>query len=122
MNGTLVTVWFKFGDAYVSHDQFPDRYPEAEKVMMQFALECGKEKTRQDIDQMEKDLRDMERDLDRLAREKERYEQDIKKAEEAIRQAQASIEENVQAQGAAQEQIKQQQELIEATRRKLNDL
>ena len=57
-----------------------------------------------------------------LALQKERYEQDIKKAEEAIRQAQASIEENVQAQGAAQEQIKQQQELIEATRRKLNDL
>jgi hypothetical protein len=121
-NGTLVTVWIKFVDAFVSREQFPDRYIEAEKVLMRFGLDCAKEKVRLDIKQMEDELQEMRRDLDRLARDKERFEHDIEKAREAIREAEGQIEENMAAQGAKQQEIEQQLELIKAMERKLNEL
>lgn len=121
-NGTLATMWVRFGDAFVSTDQFPNRYIEAEKILMRFGLECAKAKVRMDIELMEDGLKDMRRDFDRLVSDKEGYERDIEKAREAIRAAEAAIQENMAAQGAKQEEIERQLEAIETLKRELNDL
>lgn len=121
-DGTRLSMWIDLGGAYLSEGEHPDRYVEAEKMLIRFGLEAAKEKIRLDIKQQEKDLNDLEGDLKKLGSSKERLEQEIVKANEAIVQAEQGLEENEELQKNKNEEISTQQALIEETKKKLNDL
>lgn len=120
--GAVLSVWFDLGGAYLSASTHPERYLEAEKMLIRFGLEAAKEKVRMDIEDQEKALGDLEGDLKKMGNDKERLERDIEKAKETIARAEEGLEQNAQSQEAKQEEIKAQEELIEATKRKLKDL
>jgi len=117
-----LAVWFDLGGAYLSLREHYDRYPEAEKMMLRFALEVAKKSTEVQLDGEEKKLKDLEKELQKLQSGNERYQKEIERAKEAIRKAEEGIVENEKEQMAAQEKIEQQKKAIEAVRRRLNDL
>lgn len=119
--GTELSMWIDLGGAYLSIDGHPDRYLEAEKMLISFGLEAAKEKVRMNIEEQEKALKDLEDDLKKMSKDKENLEDEIEKAREAIARAEQEIEENVKNQATKQQEIEAQQELIEETKKKLKD-
>lgn len=120
--GCQLNMWIDLGGAYLTRSSHGDRTVEAEKMLIRFGLETAKEKVRLDIEDQEKALKDLGRDLEKLASAKERYESEIEKAKEMIADAEKSIEENIVLQNAKNEEIKNQEALIDTTKKKLNDL
>lgn len=120
--GSELSVWFDLGGAFMSAREHSDRHLEAEKMLLRFGLEAAKEKIRMDIKDQEKALDGLMGDLKRLENDKSRLERDIEKAQEAIARAEEGLEENAQSQVDKNAEIKAQEELIEATKRKLKDL
>lgn len=121
-DGSELSVWFDLGGAFMSAREHSDRHLEAEKMLLRFGLEAAKEKIRLDIKAQEKALDGLMGDLKKLENDKERHEREIEKAQEAIARAEQGLEENAQSQENKNAEIKAQEELIEATKRKLKDL
>lgn len=117
-----LSVWFDLGGAYLTLREHYDRYPEAEKLMMRFALEVAQKSTEEQLGTEEKKLKALENELKKLQSSNERYLKDIERARETIRKSEEGIAQNDKDQAAAQEKIEQQKKAIEAVRRKLNDL
>lgn len=117
-----LSVWFDLGGAFLNLREHYDRYPEAEKLMMRFALEVAQKSTEQQLASEEKKLKELENDLKKLQSSNERYLKDIERARETIRKSEEGIAKNDKDQAATQEKIEQQKKALEAVRRKLNDL
>jgi hypothetical protein len=120
--GSELSMWINLGGAYLSRGVHGDRYLEAEKLLISFGLETAKESVRMDIKAQEKSLDDLMGELKKLDSDKSRLERDIEKAREAIAQAEKEIATNLTLQEAKQAEIKAQEELVDATKRKLKDL
>ncbi|RME98587.1 MAG: hypothetical protein D6772_08830, partial [Bacteroidetes bacterium] len=78
--GSVVYLWVKVGDNFISKAQMPDQQMEAEQLLLRFGIEAAKEKVRLDIAAQEKDLERLQGDLKKLKSEKDRYERDIERA------------------------------------------
>jgi len=117
-----LTVWFDLGGAYLSSTDHPDRYKEAEKMLMRFALEVAKESTKLELEDQEDMLKDLEKDLAKLKKDNDRYHRTIENAQKKIAEAEADIEQNEKDQLDAQAKIAEQLKAVEAVRKKLNDL
>ncbi|MCB0650107.1 MAG: hypothetical protein KDC85_02455 [Saprospiraceae bacterium] len=118
----IFSLWIDLGNSFVTKEEMPERYREAEKLVMRYGLELAQEKVKIEIREEEKNLEKMESDLKKLVSDQERYERDIEKAQEAIKKAQENIVANKKDQEDAADKIKDQQKLIEDIRKKLNDL
>ncbi len=116
------TLWTDLGNSFLNAQDNPERFREAEKFLMRFALEVAKEGVKEELKEEEKTLKDLESDLRKLQNEKERYEKDIERAKEAIRKAEEDIAQNAKDQEDMAKKIEIQEEQIEAVRKKLNDL
>lgn len=121
-NSALAYVWFDLGGAYLSSREHGEQYAEAEKLLMRFALEVAREKTRGELEGEKDELKKLQRELDRLKSLNERYHNEIKRAEEAIKKAQEGIVENERLQEEMLQQIAEQQKAIDAVQMRLNDL
>ena len=119
---TELSLWIDLGGAYMSAREHSDRHLEAEKMLLRFGLEAAKESVRIEIKAQEKALDDLKRDLKGLENDKDRLEREIEKAREAIARAEKELGENADEQRDKNAEIKAQEELIEATKRKLKDL
>jgi len=119
--GSELTVWIATTDGYVSPELGSDRYIEAEKMLMRFALAVSRAQIELDIEDQEDDLKRLEKDLEKLRKEKEKFEKDIVDAERAIEEARNNIESNLGDQNNKGREIEAQIEKIEAIKRKLKD-
>lgn len=119
--GSEVTIWIATPEGYISPQLGSDRYIEAEKMLMRFALEVSKEQIKLQIEDEEKALSDLEKDLEKIRKDKEKLEQDILDAERAIEKARSDIDANLNDQDAKSREIQAQIEKIEATKRRLKD-
>jgi valyl-tRNA synthetase len=117
-----LTVWFDLGGAYLSSTDHPDRYKEAEKMLMRFALEVAKESTKLELEDQEDMLKDLEKDLAKLKKDNDRYHKTIENAKKKIAEAEDDIEQNEKDQVSMQAKIEEQLKAVEAVRKKLNDL
>lgn len=120
--GVSVNVWIDLDGEFLTSRSFPDRYTDAEKMMMRYALEVAKASVQQEIDDEEKHLNRMETDLRKLKNANDRYHKDIERAEEAIKKAEDNIVKNVREQEDMVKKIEMQKELLDEIRKKLNDL
>jgi DNA repair exonuclease SbcCD ATPase subunit len=120
-SGSELTIWIATTDGYVSPALGSDRYIEAEKMLMRFALAVSRAQIESDIEEQEKALSDLEKDLDKLRKDKEKFEKDIADAEQAIQDARNNIDSNLSDQDGKGREIQQQIDKIEATKRKLRD-
>lgn len=121
-DGTALTMWINLGGAYLSSSEHPDRYTEAEKMLMRFALEVARETTRMEMESEEKELKKMESELRKLKVANDRYHKEIARAEEAIQKAKENIAQNLVDQENMVSKIENQGKVIEVVRQRLNDL
>lgn len=121
-NGTDLTMWINLGGTFLSSSNHPDRFTEAEKMLMRFALEVARETTRMEMEAEEKEMKKMESELRKLKVANDRYHKEIARAEEAIKRAKANIEQNVIDQEDMVSKIDGQSKTIEAVRQRLNEL
>jgi len=119
--GSELTIWIATTDGYVSPELGSERYIEAEKMLMRFALAVSRAQIELDIEAQEKELKDLEKELDRLRKDREKFEKDIADAERAIEEARNNIDANLGDQDNKGKEIELQIEKIEATKRKLKD-
>lgn len=117
-----LNVWFDLGGAFLNSVDHPNRYLEAEKFLMRFALFVAQEKTQLELESQEKELSKLESLMKRLERDNERYHRDIEIAKEKIRLSEANIETNVVEQEETRKLLDLQLETIENVRKKLSAL
>ncbi|MCB0629453.1 MAG: hypothetical protein R2824_18960 [Saprospiraceae bacterium] len=120
--GVSVNLWIDIDGEFLNSRTYPDRFTDAEKMMMRYALEVAKASVQQEMDDQEKELDRMETDLRKLKSANDRYHRDIEKAQEAIKKAEEDIVKNVRDQEDMVNKIQMQKELIDQIRKKLNDL
>lgn len=124
--GTTVlnTVWFDLGEdkGFVNSGSNTEKYVEAEKFLMRFALLVTKEKIKIELTEEEKELKQLNNELTKLEREKTSYEREIEQAKERIKRAEANIVTNIENQEKAKGDISNQQEVIEDVKRRLSEL
>lgn len=119
--GSELTIWIATPEGYISPELGSERYIEAEKMLMRFALAVSRTQIEMQVEEEEKALKDLEKELERIRKDKEKLEQDIVDAERAIEKARAGIEDNLSEQDVKTREIGAQIEKIEATKRKLKD-
>lgn len=121
-DGVEVNLWVDLEGEFLSSRGYPDRYTDAEKLMMRYALEVAKASVQEEINNEEKELDRMETDLRKLKNSNDRYHRDIERAKEAIKDAEDDIKKNIREQEEMVKKIEMQKELLDEIRRKLNDL
>lgn len=121
-NGATLTMWINLGGAFLSSSAHPDRYTEAEKMLMRFALEVARETTRMEMESEEKELKRLETDLKKLQAANDRYHKEIERAEEAIKRAKENIVQNVIDQESTVGKIDNQSKVVNTVRQRLNEL
>lgn len=121
---TVNTVWFDLGEgkSYLSSNGDSDKYLEAEKFLMRFALFVTKEKIKIELIEEEKEMKQLTNDLTKLEREKTSYEREIEQAKERIKRAEANIVTNLENQDKAKGDIDNQKEVIEDVKRRLSEM
>ena len=117
-----MNVWIDLGGAFLNSTDHPDRFKEAEKIMMRFALEVAKETTKVELEEQEEMLEDLEDDLKKLKKNNDRYHKAIENAKKKIAEAEDDIVENEKEQEAMVKKIAEQMKAVEAVKKKLNDL
>jgi hypothetical protein len=121
---TVNTVWFDLGEeiGYLSSSIDGDKYVEAEKFLMRFALFVTKEKIKLELIEEEKEMKQLNNDLSKLEREKTSYEREIEQAKERIKRAEANIVSNLESQDKAKGDIDNQKEVIEEVKKRLSEM
>lgn len=117
-NGSELMVWIGSNDGWVNPRTLPDRYVEAEKMLMRFALDVTKAQIALEVEEEEDRLKDLEKELDNLRKDKEKYERNIEKAKEEIAKMEAAIVENEKNQEDKEKEIEEQEEVVKATKKK----
>lgn len=117
-----MTMWVDLGGAFLSSSSHPDRYTEAEKILMRFGLEVTRESIKLELKEEEKKQKKLANKMKKLKKANEKYHRNIEKAKEAIAKAEAGIVQNVKDQENATKEIELQRVAVDNVRKKLNDL
>lgn len=121
-DATEVTIWVDLGEDYLNSYSHPERYVEAEKFLMRFALEVTREKIRIELEEEEKRLTKLKKSLKKLERANSNYHRDIRNAEEKITKAKSNIEKNEIEQEQTKSSIELQLEAVEKIKKRLSNL
>lgn len=117
-----ITTWFDLGGSFLSSDDHPQAYTEAEKIMMRFAINVAQKLTQDELDEQLKKLKKLESRLNKLRNANDGYHRDIENAKKRIARAEANIVENEEEQVTANEEIEEQKEIVKEVQKRLNDL
>ncbi|PHI20664.1 hypothetical protein CEQ90_06325 [Lewinellaceae bacterium SD302] len=117
-NGSELMVWIGSNDGWISPDELPGRYVEAEKMLMRFGLEVSRAQIEIMVEAEEDKLEDLEKELEDLRRDKEKFLKNIEKAKQEIADNEAAIETNAQQQKDQEEAIEEQRKTVNQTRKK----
>lgn len=118
----LFSLWIDTGNAFINEADHPERYREAEKLVMRYALELAQAKIKLDMKEEDKKLGKMRSNFKKLVSSQARFEKEIEKAKSAIKKAEENIVKNKKEQKDSEKAIEAQEKLIETIRKKLNDL
>jgi hypothetical protein len=120
--GVRLVVAFDLGGAYLSTANHPDKFPAAEKILKDFAVDQAKEVVKMEIIASQKILKDFEKDLGGLEKDKSGLENDIKDYEKKIEEAKANIEKNLAAQANKKTEIEGLKAAIIDLEKKMNGI
>ena len=120
-DGTQIAVWFNLGAVYLSSNDFPERYPSADRLLKDFAKTLTNSLLADELKAQEKLQKTLEKELKSLERQQKSEEKNRQRQEEAIKKAEREI-------GKIDERLKENQELqgkkkaeLEAQNRVVNE-
>ncbi|MCB0607522.1 MAG: hypothetical protein H6562_00795 [Lewinellaceae bacterium] len=121
-NAVEIALWVDLGSEFLSSRNYPERYTDAEKMLIRYSLEVAKASVKVDLDNQEKELSRLENEMRKLQNANDRYHKEIEKARDAIRKAEEEIAKNEKDQEATQDLIELQKKTVEDVKKKLNNL
>ncbi len=119
---TQMTAWFDLGGGYVSSKDYREKYVEAEKLLLTYALQVAKNQTNDQLEAEQKNAKRMEKDLKGLEKDNEGLHKDIENWKAKIAKAEQDIQTNLKAQEVAKLKIAEQRKLIDEISKKLETL
>lgn len=118
-----MTVWFDMGEGvFLSADEYPNSYDDAEQMLQSFGTTVRKEMTERELKQEEKNLKKVEGELRDLAKKKESLLKDIEKYKKKIIEAEEDIARNEAAQEETKARIEEQKETVSDVATKLQNI
>lgn len=116
-------LWLQSPDGtFYTQERLLSQQENLQNLLTHFELEVKREDLRAIIKDEEKLYNKQESDLKKLEKSKERLHKDIEDAQEKIKKSEAEIEQNIKDQELSRQQIKSQQDKLEALRKKLSNL
>lgn len=119
--GTVATMWFDLGGAYLASETHDAAYEEAEELLRDFANAVGRSMAEDNVEEQEKILKGLEKDLNRLEKDKENYLKKIEDAKNLILEMEANIEQNKKDQENKVGEIGAQEKVIDRAKAKVRD-
>ena len=121
-DNTAATLWIDLGGAYLNSKDFTDKYAEAEKMLMTYALTVSREQTKNLLKEQEKMQKNQENDLQKLEKKNKSLVDDIETWKKKIAQAEAEIQTNLKQQEETKVKIEAQKKVVEEVKKKLETL
>jgi len=120
-SGTVATVWFDLGGAYIASETHGEAYNEAEELMYKFANAVGKSMAEDHVKDQEKVLKALEKELSKLEKDNETYLKKIEEAKALIAEMEGNIKQNEIDQEGKKGEIKKQVEAVDKAKAKVKD-
>jgi hypothetical protein len=121
-DNTAATLWIDLGGAYLNSKDFSDKYAEAEKMLMTYALTVSRKQTENLLKEQEKMQKNQESDLQKLEKKNKSLVEDIEAWKKKITQAEADIQTNLKQQEESKAKIEAQKKVVEEVKKKLSAL
>jgi hypothetical protein len=121
-DNTSATLWIDLGGAYLNSKDFTDKYAEAEKMLMTYALTVSREQTKNLLKEQEKVQKNQEGDLQKLEKKNKSLLDDIETWKKKIAQAETDIQTNLKQQEDTKVKIEAQKKVVEEVKKKLETL
>ena len=119
---TTATLWIDLGGAFVNSKDFKDKYSEAEKLLLNYAVTVSREQTKIQLDDQQKELKSFEKKQRNLESDKDGLLKDIDGWKKKIAKAESDVINNTKAQEDSKVKIETQKKLVDEIQKKLNSL
>lgn len=120
--GIEFSLWIERGEGRFVNSTDASTYEEAERFLLEFALEVAQTEVQLDLEQHESELRRLESTLKKLQNDREHYDREIENARMRIARAEEDIQSNLKEQGAVRTMIDKQLDLIDQVKTRLKGL
>jgi valyl-tRNA synthetase len=120
-NGTVATVWFDLGGAYLASETHSDAYQQAEAMLKDFAIAVNRSLAEDNVVEQEKIQKNLEKELDKLQKDNKKYNDKIEEAKKVIAEMEASILQNEKDQENKQTEIENQKKEVEKAKAKVKE-
>jgi len=120
--GAHLTAWFNLGVTYLSSEEHPERFPSAEKMLIDFGYYVLADVIDKRLKDKKKELRKEEKVLKKIERTKKKYEKKIEKLEKTIAKAEKDIDSNEEEITQQEEEATKQTSEIEATNEEIEEI
>ncbi|MEM8526725.1 MAG: hypothetical protein AAGG68_18945 [Bacteroidota bacterium] len=120
-SGTVATVWFDLGGAYLASETHESSYEEAEELMTRFANAVGKSMAEDNVHDQEKILKGMNKELDKLEKDQDTYHKKIEEAKALIAEMEGNIKQNEKDQENKKVEIQKQEDVIVKAKDKVKE-
>ena len=121
-DNTAATLWIDLGGAYVNSKDFKDKYEEAEKLMLNYALTVTREQTKEQLDEQQKSLKKLESEQKSLEKKNTGLHSDIDDYKKRIQKAENDIQTNLKQQEENKAKLEAQKKLVDEVQKKLSSL
>lgn len=115
----LFSVWFDLGGQFLSSESHPEKYGQAEKMLLLFALKVSGKVISDELTIEEGTLKKQEKELTKLEKENASLHKEIELYKQKILAAEAAIEINVANQENTKTSIEKQKVVVEKVKTKL---
>ncbi len=120
--GSLMTVWFDLGGAYLSSSSHPEQYAAAEAMLKEFSLTASKKMVEDQLKEEEKKLKDLRGDYKKMEKDIDDYTKEIEKCKKKIAEAESGIEKTEGDKKTKQGEIDDQSKVVDEIKSKLKKM
>lgn len=117
-----LTVWFDMGDGFLSSDDYPNTYEDAEQMLQSFSTTVKKTMVEKELKIEEKSLKKVENELSSLQKKKKKLENNIENWKKKIVEAEEDLVQNEAAQEDTKARIEEQKETVSEVATRLQNI
>lgn len=118
----MFSVWFDLGGSFLSSQTHADKYGQAEKILLLFALEVSQKTITDELGSEEDILKKQTKELEQLEKENTKLHSNIEDYKKKIAEAEAAIEKNVAEQENKKVEIQKQEVVVGKVKKKLSEV
>jgi len=118
---TELSVWYNLGGAYLSSANHPQRYPAAEKMVLDFSASVSKALVEEELKMEKGKVKGLQKELKGFEKDQKKAEDEIAKAEKKIKEMREKIEKAKENQEMKKKEIGAQEAVIKSVEKRLKE-